>query len=82
VSEMTLRIKCFSLVKQETGTSEIIMTVSEGTNSDNFLQQFYRLYPKLMNLPIRMAVNREYLQETITLKAGDEIALIPPVSGG
>ncbi len=33
-------------------------------------------------LPLRIAVNREYADEATPLKAGDELAAIPPVSGG
>ena len=33
-------------------------------------------------LPLVMAVNREYADEDAPLSAGDELALIPPVSGG
>ncbi|HSC20873.1 MAG TPA: molybdenum cofactor biosynthesis protein MoaE, partial [Solirubrobacterales bacterium] len=33
-------------------------------------------------MPVVMAVNRSYVGENATLSAGDELALIPPVSGG
>ena len=33
-------------------------------------------------LPLVMAVNREYARDDRVLDAGDELALIPPVSGG
>jgi molybdopterin synthase catalytic subunit len=33
-------------------------------------------------LPVVMAINREYAAEDTVLDAGDELALVPPVSGG
>jgi molybdopterin synthase catalytic subunit/molybdopterin converting factor small subunit len=33
-------------------------------------------------LPVRMAINREYAEPTMPLSQGDELALVPPVSGG
>jgi molybdopterin converting factor small subunit len=41
-------------------------------------------FPKLRDhpLPIRLARNGEFLQAGESLAPGDEIALIPPVSGG
>jgi molybdopterin converting factor small subunit len=31
---------------------------------------------------LTLAVNEEYVTEVMTLKAGDTVALIPPISGG
>ncbi len=41
-------------------------------------------YPKLGNLiePLIISVNREYATYDTILKEGDEVALLPPVSGG
>src|SRR5204863_6710028 len=36
----------------------------------------------LERMPVTVAVNREYAERTRRLDAGDELALIPPVSGG
>jgi molybdopterin converting factor subunit 1 len=41
-------------------------------------------YPKLIEHPgaIRFAVNQEYAEPSQSLRSGDEVAVIPPVSGG
>jgi len=46
------------------------------------LAQDSRLADLLERLPVRMAVNRELVGEDTPLHAGDELALLPPVSGG
>ena len=45
------------------------------------------MYPKLATLvldedSLTLAVNEEYITQRIPLKAGDTVALIPPISGG
>lgn len=41
-------------------------------------------FPKLLDRPgaVRFAVNAEYADASQRLQAGDEVAVIPPVSGG
>lgn len=38
--------------------------------------------PDLLRLPFVMAVNQDYAKADHVLKEGDEVALIPPISGG
>ncbi|MBM1106676.1 MoaD/ThiS family protein [Aurantibacter crassamenti] len=45
-----------------------------------FLSAEYPDFQKLTSLAI--AVNSEYAGDEVLLKSGDEIAIIPPVSGG
>lgn len=46
-------------------------------------EELIRQYPELARLKsLAVAVNSEYAQDGNQLKEGDEIALIPPVSGG
>ena len=49
-----------------------------------FINEINHRYPKLKDTGFlsRVAVNAEYVDVSHRLKAGDEIALIPPVSGG
>lgn len=39
-------------------------------------------YPYFLTLPINVAVNAEYVERDYRLQDGDEVALIPPISGG
>jgi sulfur-carrier protein len=45
------------------------------------------MYPKLATMvldedSLTLAVNEEYVTDTLLLKSGDTVALIPPISGG
>lgn len=82
MNNITVKIKCFSLVKRQTGQAELSMALPENTTNIEFLNKFLNAYPGLNGIPIRIAVNREYSEDTVKLNDGDEIALIPPVSGG
>src|SRR5213078_1391329 len=46
------------------------------------LQRERELGELLERMPLAVAVNREYADSAHALAAGDELALIPPVSGG
>jgi molybdopterin converting factor small subunit len=59
------------------------MELEDGSIVDNLLENIIAMKPeKLDGLPIRAAVNKEYVKKNYTLHDKDEVALIPPVSGG
>jgi molybdopterin converting factor small subunit len=62
------------------------MTVDlpEGATVGLLAEGMVRGYPGLIGDPARLvvAVNQEYQDHLCVLREGDEVALIPPVSGG
>ena len=42
----------------------------------------FRRYPTLASVPFRIAVNLKFVTDEHVLQPGDEIALMPPFSGG
>jgi molybdopterin synthase catalytic subunit len=82
---MFITIKLFAMLRQAAGRSEIIFNFSSGTVSD-LLEQVSREYPVLSHLVlpdrIMVAVNHEFVRMDAPIKDGDEIALMPPFSGG
>jgi molybdopterin converting factor subunit 1 len=81
---MTQEVLLFSVLRQRLGTPRITIAVEEGISGADLLDQLSEQYPALApyRSMIRLAVNQEYVSETITLSGRDEIALITPVSGG
>jgi molybdopterin synthase catalytic subunit/molybdopterin converting factor small subunit len=67
------------MLRERAGASELTLELPEGARVRDALDELGGLAD---GLPLVMAVNREYAPEDHELDAGDELALIPPVSGG
>ena len=81
-----LKVLFFGVARQAVNRSEAILPCEEGIKMDaaTVWAKLIREYPPLEPLrnSTRMARNFEYLPDDGLVSAGDEIALIPPVSGG
>lgn len=77
-------IKLFSVYQEIIGESEIIQKLPAGTNAGDVLQQLIDRYPQLAQWKsvTRLGVNLDFVEADRTLQDGDELVLIPPVSGG
>jgi molybdopterin synthase catalytic subunit len=69
----------FAMLRERAGARQITIELPEGARVRDALDSLGDL---AAGLPLVMAVNREYAPEDHVLDAGDELALIPPVSGG
>jgi len=75
--EVTVRL--FAVLRERAGAGELVLDLPEGARVRDALDSLGELAG---DLPLVMAVNREYAAEHQRLGPGDELALIPPVSGG
>jgi len=80
-----MEVLLFGIAKDIVGNGRMDLSGLEHQPSSvgelkDFLCQSYPELGKLSSLAI--AVNSEYARDTVVLERGDEIALIPPVSGG
>ncbi len=82
---MRVHVRLFAVLRERAGRDEVELELDEGATVAEAIAAVGSL-PGLDDvvgrLPVRMAVNRDYADEGTTLAAGDELALIPPVSGG
>jgi molybdopterin synthase catalytic subunit len=76
---MRIRVRLFAMLRERAGTDELELDLPDGARVADALAQVDHLAP---GLPLVMAVNRVYAKSDAPLSAGDELALIPPVSGG
>ena len=76
---MEVTVRLFAMLRERAGAGEVSLELPEGASVADALHELSDLAE---GLPLVMAVNREYAGEEHVLEAGDELALIPPVSGG
>ena len=78
-------VKFFALFKERSGRAEIELAFSGRTASD-LLGQIAIAYPSLAELitpgRVMISVNQEFVKADEAVKDGDEVALMPPFSGG
>jgi molybdopterin converting factor subunit 1 len=81
---MQVRVLFFGMLKDLAGRADHTLELPAGASLGDALQQCTRLIPGLAALSsvIAMSVNQEYSAPDTPLHGGDEIALLPPVSGG
>ena len=76
---MTVRVRLFAMLRERAGADHVDLDLPEGARVADALAA---LSDVAGGLTCVMAVNREYADADHVLAAGDELALIPPVSGG
>ena len=81
---MKIHVKLFAILREKAGTSDLTVELSEPTTVTGLLEEIKGMYPMFLDdlSVIMVAVNTEYVQRSYLLRPGDDVALIPPVSGG
>jgi len=83
---MVLQVRLFAVLRERAGRDSLEIEVAERATVAEALRALAAasepLGAALEAMPVVMAVNRSYVDTEATLSAGDELALIPPVSGG
>ena len=81
---MNVRVKLFAVARDIVGREETILSLPENSTTSSAVQLIVQQYPKLEQWRkyLRIAVNWEYVSTDQALHNNDEVAVIPPVSGG
>ena len=81
---LNLRLRLFASYREKAGASELDIELPDGATVGALAKEVGRRFPDLTPAPERLvvAVNYEYRDHDHNLVDGDEVALIPPVSGG
>lgn len=81
---MRITIKYFAIIRETLGRGEETRDVPESTTAGDLLDQIGADAPNVARMlpALMIMVNQEYATRGQVLQDGDELALIPPVSGG
>lgn len=77
-----LTVKCFASAREALARDEFHMDIPEGTTIEVVEREIRKLSSQLAEMPFMLALNMAYPEEGTFVKEGDELAIIPPVSGG
>jgi MoaE-MoaD fusion protein len=81
---MRVRVLFFGRLKEIVGREQDDADISEGTRVSDLFERYGKQFPKLAEFRESIAAsrNQEYCDWKTALAAGDEVAFLPPVSGG
>lgn len=82
---MTVSVRLFAILRERAGSDRVELQLPDGATVADALAALARmpaLSDVLARLPVQLAVNRDYASAGTLLAADDELALIPPLSGG
>ena len=83
-SSIRIKVFFFGRVRELTGFTEEECEVREGTTLADLLERYIRRYPQLAGFRASLVAsrNQEFAEWDTRIANGDEIAFLPPVSGG
>lgn len=81
---LIVRVKLFASYKEKAGMSDLEISLTDGATVSDAARELLRLHPAISGDSSRLmiAVNEEYQEHDYPLNENDEVAFIPPVSGG
>jgi molybdopterin converting factor subunit 1 len=81
---MRVRVLLFARLRDIAGRSELAREVPHGTTAADLWRSLVEQFPAMAGYDssISTAVNADYAKMTAVLSDNDEVAFLPPVSGG
>ena len=81
---MRVRVQLFARLRELAGRGEADLDVPAGARVDDVWRMIAAAHPALepFGRAVSCAVNADFAQRSTPVREGDEIAFLPPVSGG
>lgn len=83
MSEIQIKVVAFGIARDIIGGRVLDLKLELGMKANEAMHLLKSQYPAFEQLTsLQLAINEEYVDDDHVIKAGDELVLIPPVSGG
>ena len=81
---MELKVRLFALYRERAGKTNVTVDMPDGATVSDLTDEVRRQIPNLAppEVKIVVAMNTDYADSDVVLQPGDDVCLIPPVSGG
>jgi molybdopterin converting factor subunit 1 len=81
---MKVKLRFFAGLREIAGSEQMEMDLAPGTDTSSLWEMLVDYYPRLSpySRSVQVAVNRDFAARSTVLQSGDEVAFLPPVSGG
>jgi molybdopterin converting factor subunit 1 len=81
---MRIKLKLFAFFRQTFGAPEVAYEISDGATVADLLEDIFKKHPSLEKSRghVVVTINKIAVQPTEKMHDGDEVAILPPVSGG
>ena len=80
---MEITILAFGIAKDILGNRQLKLLIEEHATVGSIKKMLSEQHPDFVKLKsLKLAVNEHYVDDEVVVKDQDEIAIIPPVSGG
>jgi molybdopterin converting factor subunit 1 len=80
--QICVHVRLFASYREAAGTNRLDAPLPIGARVTDLVQLLAGRVPSLLTAPGLIALNHTYVQPDAELREGDEVAFIPPVSGG
>lgn len=81
-----IKVRFFAMLKNKTGKEEVNLSVPENITLEKLKIILKNEFPAIAEFierkSIMISVNQEFADKNTVIKDGDEVALLPPFSGG